>query len=82
LKEAKTSWQKAPAKSARQNLEKIQERIQEIRDILEPKKEYIQAGKYAFYAIDEVHILEKYLISKFWGDRKERLTIPLENEKK
>jgi transposase len=81
LKEAKISWQKAQAKSARQDLEKIQERIQEIRDVLEAKKEDIQAGKYAVYAIDEVHLLEKDLISKLWGDRKERLTIALENEK-
>jgi len=34
------------------------------------------------YAIDEVHLLECDLLTHLWGDSKERLQIPIINEKK
>lgn len=42
----------------------------------------IRAEKVVVYAIDEVHLLEGDLISHLWGDSKERLNIPIMNEKK
>jgi putative transposase len=41
----------------------------------------VKAGKVAVYAVDEVHLLEGDLISHLWGDKRERLHIPIMNER-
>jgi transposase len=41
----------------------------------------IKTGKLVVYAIDEVHLLEDDLLTHGWGDSKERLHIPIINEK-
>lgn len=81
LEEARISWQKAQKKPSKKDPEIIQKRIQEIQEILKRLLPEIRAGEIAVYAIDEVHLLEGDLISHLWGNSKERLHMPLMNEK-
>nr|WP_322744464.1 MULTISPECIES: type I restriction enzyme endonuclease domain-containing protein [unclassified Coleofasciculus] len=81
LKEARISWQKAQKKNPRQDPEAVKERLKEIKSILAEAMPEIKAEKVVVYAIDEVHLLEGDLISHLWGDSKERLNIPMMNEK-
>jgi transposase len=81
LKEAKISWQKAQSKNPRQDPELVKKKNQEISHILEELSPDIKAGKVAVYTIDEVHLLEGDLISHLWGRTKERLKIPIINQK-
>lgn len=81
LAEAKISWQKAQKKNPRKDPEVVKKRNQEIQSILERLMPKIKSGDIAVYALDEVHLLEGDLISHCWGDSKERLKIPLSNEK-
>lgn len=81
LKEAKISWQKAQPKNPRQDPELVKKKTQEIKDVLEKLSPEINAGEVAVYAIDEVHLLEGDLISHLWGQTKERLNIPIFNQK-
>lgn len=81
LKEARVSWQKAQKKHPRQDPELVKKKAQEIKSALEELRREIGAGKVAVYAIDEVHLLEGDLISHLWGAQKERLKIPLMNER-
>ncbi len=81
LKEARNSWQKAQKKHPRQDPEFVKRRVQEIKVTLEEMMPDIRAKKVAVYAIDEVHLLEGDLISHLWGDSRDRLYIPMMNEK-
>lgn len=81
LKAARKSWQKAQKKHPRQDPEVVKKRVQEIKEKLSEILPDIRAGKIAVYAIDEVHLLEGDLISHLWGDSKDRLHIPIMNEK-
>lgn len=81
LKEARISWQKAQKKNPRQDPEAVKERLEEIKSILAESMPDIKSEKVVVYAIDEVHLLEGDLISHLWGDSKERLNIPIMNEK-
>ena len=81
LKAARKSWQKAQKKHPRQDPEVGKKRVQEIKEKLSELLPDIRAGKIAVYAIDEVHLLEGDLISHLWGDSKDRLYIPIMNEK-
>lgn len=81
LKEARVSWQKAQKKHPRQDPELVKKKAQKIQAALAELMPDIRAGKVAVYAIDEIHLLEGDLISHLWGDKKERLHIPLMNER-
>ncbi|MGB3536047.1 MAG: IS630 family transposase [Microcoleaceae cyanobacterium] len=81
LESARISWQKAQKKPSKKDPEIIQKRIQEIQKILKRLLPEIRAGDIAVYAIDEVHLLEGNLITHLWGNSKERLHIPLINER-
>lgn len=81
LKLARISWQKAQKKHPRQEPEMVKKRVKEIKGILEELMPEIKAGKLVVYAVDEVHLLEGDLISHLWGSSKERLNIPMMNEK-
>ncbi len=81
LKAARKSWQKAQKKHPRQDPEVVKKRVQEIKEKLSELMPDIRDGKVAAYAIDEVNLLEGDLISHLWGDSKDRLYIPIMNEK-
>ena len=81
LKEARISWQKAKKKNPRQDPEAVKKRLKEIKLIPAEVMPDIRAEKVVVYAIYEVHLLEGDLISHLWGDSKERLNIPIMNEK-
>ena len=81
LKEARISWQKAQKKNPRQDPEAVKKRLKEIKLIPAEVMPDIRAEKVVVYAIYEVHLLEGDLISHLWGDSKERLNIPMMNEK-
>lgn len=81
LKLAQISWQKAQKKHPLQNPETVKRRLEEIKSIVKESIPDIRDGKVVTYAIDEVHLLERNLISHQWGDSKERLHIPMMNER-
>ncbi len=81
LSEAKISWQKAQKKNPWKDPELVKKRNEGIESKSERIIEKIKSGKILVYAIDEVHLLEGYLISHGWGDSKNRLKIPINNEK-
>jgi transposase len=81
LKEAKISWQKAQPKNPKQNPELVEKKNQEIKQILEKILPDVKAGRVVVYALDEVHLLEGDLISHLWGQTKERLKLPIVNQK-
>ena len=81
LKAARKSWQKAQKKYPRKDPEVVKKRVEEIQVILEELLPDIRAGKVDLYAIDEVHLLEGDLISHLWGDSKDRVNIPINNER-
>ncbi|NES73965.1 MAG: IS630 family transposase, partial [Okeania sp. SIO2D1] len=81
LNEAKISWQKAQKKNPKKDPEVVKKRNEEIKSKLEERNEKIRARKLIVYAIDEVHLLEGDLISHGWGECKNRLKIPINNEK-
>jgi transposase len=81
LKEARVSWQKAQKSNPRHDPELVKKKAEEIQSILGALMPDINTEKVAVYAIDEVHLLEGDLISHLWGDSKNRLSIPIINEK-
>ena len=81
LKEAKISWQKAQSNNPRKQPEFVKKKNKEISLILENLSSEIKAEKVAVYTIDEVHLVEGDLISHLWGKTKERLKIPIVNQK-
>jgi transposase len=81
LKEARVSWQKAQRSQPRKDPELVKKKTQFIREMLKGLMSDIKTGNFVLYAIDEVHLLEGDLLSHLWGDSKERLHIPIINEK-
>ena len=59
----------------------MKKKNEEIKGILEELSPESKGGEVAVYAIDEVHLLERDLISHLWGQTKERLNIPIFNQK-
>lgn len=56
-------------------------RQQEICELLEANREEIESGKLVVYLIDECHLLWGDLCGYGWGVTKERLEIPMTNER-
>jgi putative transposase len=81
FKVARVSWQKAQRSQPRKDPELVKKKTQFIREILKDLMSDIKTGKLVVYAIDEVHLLEGDLLTYGWGDSKERLHIPIINEK-
>lgn len=72
---------KSAKKESRQDSEVVKKRNEEIQSYPSQRKVEIKSGQVVVYAIDEVHLLEGDLIHPGWDKSKERLKIPLENEK-
>ena len=81
FKEAGMSWKKTQKFNPKRDQEKVEARHQEICDLLEENREDIETGKLVVYLIDECHLLWGDVCGYGWGLTKERLEIPMTNER-
>jgi transposase len=81
LRESQLSWQKGNRVNPRKNPDKVEERNQEIGEILKEFRADIEAEKLAVYALDECHLQGDDICNYLWGERKNREFIPVANER-
>jgi len=80
-RKAKITRQKAEKVNPRKDEEKVKQRNEEIKQILEEHREEIESGKLMVYAIDECHLMGEDIVGEAWGKSKERVEIPINNYK-
>jgi putative transposase len=68
-------------KNPKRNEELVAKRQEEICELLEANREEIESGKLVVYLIDECHLLWGDVCGYGWGVTKERLEIPMTNER-
>ena len=81
LNKALITWQKGEHINPRKNPELVKKRTEEIADILESRREEIEAGSLVVYAIDECHLLWNDLCGYLWNRIKNAIKVPLLNPK-
>jgi len=81
LRESQLSWQKGNRENPRKNPKKVEERNQEIGEMLKGFRADIEAGKLAVYAWDECHLQGDDICSYLWGERKSREIIQVANDR-
>lgn len=81
LNKARISWQKGQQINPRQNPELVKKRTQEIAEILESRRQEIEAGSLVVYLIDECHLLWNDVCGYLWNLMKEPRKVPLANPK-
>lgn len=81
LIESQLSWQKGKRENSRKNPEKVEEKTQEIREILTKSKADIETEKLAVYALDECHLQGDDICNYWWGTRSDREIIQIANER-
>lgn len=81
LNKARISWQKGQQINPRQNPELVKKRTQEIAEILESRRQEIEAGSLVVYLIDECHLLWNDVCGYLWNLMKEPRKVPLVNPK-
>ncbi len=81
LNKARISWQKGQQINPRKNPELVKKRTQEIAELLESRRQEIEAGSLVVYLIDECHLLWDDLCGYLWNLIKEPRKIPLGNPK-
>lgn len=81
LNKARISWQKGQQINPRQNPELVKKRTQEIAELLESRRQEIEAGSLVVYLIDECHLLWNDICGYLWNLMKEPRKIPLLNPK-
>lgn len=75
------SWKKTQKKNPKGNEELVKAKHQEISDLLSVNRDDIESGKLVVYLIDECHLLWGDVCGYAWGTTKERLEIPMTNER-
>lgn len=68
-------------KNPKRNDTLVEKRHDEICNLLESHREEIESGKLIVYVIDECHLLWGDVCGYGWGTTKERLEIPMTNER-
>lgn len=81
LRKSQLSWQKGNRENPRKNQEKVEEKNQEIAEMLKEFKGDIESGKLAVYALDECHLQGDDICNYLWGERKDREIIQVANER-
>lgn len=81
FKEAKISWKRTQKKNAKKNDKLVQEKKQEIKELLAAWRPEIEAGNLAVFMLDECHLLWGDIIGYTWAPTNERVEIPITNEK-
>ncbi len=81
LNKARITWQKGEQINPRKNPELVKKRTEEIADLLESRREEIEAGSLVVYAIDECHLLWNDLCGYLWNRIKNAIKVPLLNPK-
>lgn len=81
LNKARISWQKGQQINPRKNPELVKKRTQEIAELLESRRQEIEAGSLVVYLIDECHLLWDDIRGYLWNLMKEPRKIPLVNPK-
>lgn len=81
LRESQLSWQKGNRENPRKNLEKVEEKNEEIGEMLKEFRADIEARKLAVYALDECHLQGDDICRYLWGERKNREIIQVANER-
>lgn len=81
LKEAGISWKKTQKKIQNAMKSGWQKGSEEICNLLEANRQEIESGELVVYLIDECHLLWGDICGYGWGATKERLEIPMTNER-
>ena len=81
LKKARISWQKAQQFNPRKNPELVKKRTQEIANLLENRRQEIEAGSLVVYLIDECHLLWNDICGYLGNFIKNPRKVPLLNPK-
>ena len=72
---------KVSKKNPKADPELVKQKREEIQDFVKKHKEDIETKKIRVFFIDECHLLWGNLIGYLWGDRRERVEVPISNEK-
>jgi transposase len=78
-RKAKITRQKAEKVNPKKDEEKVKQRNQEIKEILQKYRVEIEAGKLVVYAIDECHLMGGDIVGQVWGISENRVEIPIAN---
>lgn len=81
MNKARISWQKGQQVNPRKNPELVKKRTQEIAEILETRRQEIEAGSLVVYLMDECHLLWNDICGYLWNLIKTPRKIPLLNPK-
>lgn len=81
LKEGGLSWKRTEKINPKRNDDLVEQKRQEIQNILEERREEIESGKLVVLIADECHLLSGDTIGYVWGKRNEQTKIPIINQK-
>lgn len=79
--EAGISWKKTQALNPKYDSNKVASKKKEICELLESRRAEIESGELAVFMVDECHLLWGDSEGYVWGKKKERVSIPIVNEK-
>ncbi len=81
LKEGGLSWKRTEKVNPKRNDVVVEQKRQEIQNILREKKEEIESGKLVVWIADECHLLWGNTIGYVWGRKNEKVEVPIVNQK-
>lgn len=79
--DAGISWKKSQKKNPKKDTEKVKKRGEEIKNLLDEKREEIESGRLVVYIVDECHLLWGDACGYVWGKTSIRVEVPITNER-